>query len=254
MFSIAITVGFILMSYLANFFSKEWVRLAYGIFGSIAAFLVTLLFLKAARENLAGIGLKPGRRTLKNFFAGALAGLLIMGTLAGTVMYFSGIRISINKNFTIWLFLLLTLQIFSLALMEEVGFRGYSLVLLKGKTGVRQSIFITSILFALYHIANGWSIASSFYGPAVWGLIFGIAAVYSKGLAAPTGLHFAVNLTTSAFGETGNKVSIWIVQQPDAVLSKPEGINWETILPSGFLLLFAIFCIEWYMRRMKIGS
>jgi membrane protease YdiL (CAAX protease family) len=85
----------------------------------------------------------------------------------------------------------------------------------------------------------------------VWGLVFGLAAVYSKGIAMPTGIHYAANLTTSAFGAASSTVSIWAIKQPNASSTKYGGTDWLTILPALALLLFAIFCIELYMRRKR---
>jgi membrane protease YdiL (CAAX protease family) len=105
------------------------------------------------------------------------------------------------------------------------------------------------VLFALYHVVNGWTISSSFYGPAVWGLIYGLAAIYSKGIAMPTGIHYAANLTTSSLGEKNTTASIWTVEQPNSATAKYGGFDWATILPSLALLVFAIICIELYIRR-----
>jgi len=65
----------------------------------------------------------------------------------------------------------------------------------------------------------------------------------------PTGIHYAANLTTSAFGAKKTTASIWTVTQPDDSIVKHEGIDWSTILPSLVLLIFAVMCIELYMRR-----
>ena len=172
-----------------------------------------------------------------------------MGLLTTSVLYFSNVTIEANPRSNVWHFLLLTFPLIPLAFMEELGFRAYALQILKDKIGIRLSIVITSILFALYHIANGWTIASSFYGPGVWGLVFGLAAVYSKGIAMPTGIHYAANLTTSAFGIANNTVSIWTIKQPSIPATKSGIIDWLTIISAFALLAFAIICIEVYVRQ-----
>jgi uncharacterized protein len=87
-------------------------------------------------------------------------------------------------------------------------------------------------------------------GPAIWGLVFGLAALYSKGIAVPTGIHYAANLTSSALGAADDTVSIWTVSQPAAPVSGLGGVNWTAILPSVALLVFAIICSELYRRRI----
>jgi len=207
------------------------------------------LFLKFDRKRFSDIGLTFERNTVVKFFVGVITGVIIMGLLAMSVIYFTNVEIKVNQGSNLLHFLLATAALLPLAFMEELGFRAYPLQILKDKLGIRQSIIITSILFGLYHIINGWSIASSFYGPAVWGLIFGLAAIYSKGIAMPTGIHYAANLTTSAFGAKNTTASIWTVTQPNNVIVKHEGIDWSIILPSLVLLIFAVICIELYVRQ-----
>ena len=249
LFCIAFTGFFVILSFVKNYFPDNLERITHGIIGIIAAFLMTALFLRIDKKRFSDIGLLINGNTLINFGKGAFAGILIMGFVAICVMYFSNVAIEVNPDSNVLHFFLITLPLVPLAFMEELGFRGYPLEILKGKVGIRLSILITSILFALYHIVCGWTIANAFYGPAVWGLVFGIAAVYSKGIAMPTGIHYAANLTTDAFGEAGNTVSIWTVKQSDSMSVNPKGIDWVILLPSLALLIFAIICIELYIRN-----
>ena len=249
LFCVLFTGLFFVFSFAKNLIPNNFERLAHGIIGTLAAFLATILFLKFDRKKFSDIGLRFEQKTIGRFFVGVVAGVVIMGLLAMSAMYFNNVGIEVNPKSNFLNFFLMTLPLIPLAFLEELGFRAYPLQILKDKIGIRLSIIITSILFALYHIANGWTIASSFYGPAVWGLVFGLAAIYSKGIAMPTGIHFAANLTTSAFGAANNTVSIWTIKQPDAPTTKSGGTDWVTILPAFALLVFAIICIELYMRR-----
>jgi membrane protease YdiL (CAAX protease family) len=254
LFCVGFTGFFVLFSFAKNFVPNNFERLAHGIIGTLAAFLTTVLFLKFDRKQFSDIGLTFERKTIIKFFAGVVAGIVIMGLLATSVLYFTNVTVEANPRSNIWYFILLTLPLIPLAFMEELGFRAYPLQILKDKIGIRLSIIITSILFALYHIANGWTIASSFYGPGVWGLIFGLAAIYSKGIAMPTGLHYAANLTTSAFGAANNTICIWTVKQSHSTLAKNGGIDWVAILPAFVLLVFAIVCLELYIRRKTTAN
>lgn len=249
LYCIVFTSIFIVFSFAKNFIPDNFERPAHGIIGTLVAFFTTAIFLKFDKSRFSDIGLKFDRNTILKFFAGALAGILIMGLLATGVLYFSNATVETNPGSNIWHFLFLTLPLIPLAFMEELGFRAYPLQILKDRTGIRLSIVITSVLFALYHIANGWTITSSFYGPGVWGLVFGLAAVYSKGIAMPTGVHYAVNLTTSAFADADNRVSLWTVRQPGIPQIKTGAIDWATILPAFILFVFAIICIELYVKQ-----
>jgi membrane protease YdiL (CAAX protease family) len=252
LFCVVFTGLFVVFSFLKAFVPGNFERLAHGIIGTFVAFLTTWLFLRFDKKRFADIGLKFERTTLRKFFTGVFIGVGIMGLMAMSVIYFSGVRVETNPASNPLHFLLATLPLIPLAFMEELGFRGYPLEILKNKAGTRLAIIITSILFAIYHIVNGWTLLASFLGPAIWGLVFGLAAIYSRGIAMPTGIHYAANLTTSAFGAANNTVSIWILKQPGKLTTENhEGTDWITIIPAGVLLVAAIACLEIYLRRKK---
>jgi hypothetical protein len=249
LFCVIFTGLFVVLSFPKSLLPNSHERLFHGITGTIAAFLVTLFFLKFDKKSFADIELHFERMTVVRFIIGIFVGMLIMGFLVAGVMYFTHVAIELNPKTDVWHFFFATAPLIPLAFMEELGFRAYPIQILKDKTGIRLSIVITSILFALYHIVNGWTIVSSFMGPAIWGLIFGLAAIYSRGIAMPTGIHYAANLTTSAFGAKGNTTSIWTVKTPDNVVATFNGIDWTMILPSLAILFLGLASIEIYMRR-----
>jgi len=37
-------------------------------------------------------------------------------------------------------------------------------------------------------------------GPGIWALVFGLGAAWSKGIALPTGIHVALNLSQQVVG------------------------------------------------------
>ncbi|ULQ53384.1 CPBP family intramembrane glutamic endopeptidase [Flavihumibacter fluvii] len=254
LFCVVFTGLFVVFSIAKNFVPNNFERLAHGIIGTLAAFLTTVLFLKFDRKQFCDIGLTFEQKAIVKFFTGVLVGIGIMGLLATSLIYFTNVGIVTNPGSNFLNFLLMTLPLIPLAFMEELGFRAYPLEILKDKVGIWLSIIITSILFALYHIANGWTIVSSFSGPAVWGLVFGLAAIHSKGIAMPTGIHYAANLTTSAFGAANNTVSIWVIKQTNPSTKKYGGIDWVTILPALALLVFATICIELYIRQRTAAN
>lgn len=185
-FCIIFTGLFVALSFLKAILPASAERLAHGLMGTFAALIVTFLFLKYDKKRFSDIELYFNRNTIGKFLLGIPIGVVLMGLLAAGVMYFTNVSIEPNHNADIFRFFIMTTSLIPLAFLEEVGFRAYPLQILKNKVGIRLSIVITSILFALYHIVNGWTISSSFFGPGVWGLLFSIAAIYSKGIALPT--------------------------------------------------------------------
>jgi CAAX protease family protein len=250
LFCIVFTGLLVVFSFFKSFIPNKFERFAYGTIATAVSFLTTYLFLRFDKKPFADVGLKFENSTVRKFCVGILIGVGLMGLMTMSVIYFSGFKIELNKNSNLLNFLFWTSPLILLALMEEVGFRAYPLVILKDKVGIRASIIITSILFALYHIPNGWTISDAFFGPAILGLIFGLAATYSNGIAMPTGIHYAINLTTSAFGAINNTVSIWTIRQSNTpTLASHQGTDFATRIPNLCLLVFAIICLELYVGR-----
>lgn len=250
LFCIVFTGLFIVLSFTKSFIPEKLERFAHGTIGTIVALLTTYLFLRFNRTSFADIGLQFGRTTLVHFFTGFAIGIGIMGLMTGSVIYFSGFKIEVNNNSNILYFLLGTLPLVPLAFTEEIAFRGYPLAVLKKNTSIHTSIIITSILFALYHVANGWTITNSFLGAGVWGIIFGLAAIHSNGISMPTGLHYAANLTTSAFAVTDNSFNIWVLKQENGLTAENyQASQLETLIPQVSLLVLAIICMKWVLRN-----
>jgi uncharacterized protein len=250
LFCIIFTGLLVVFSFLKSFLPEKTERLAHGTIGTGVAFLTTYLFLRFEKKKFTDIGLRFERTTIYKFFIGMVIGVVLMGLMSVSVIFFSGFKVEVNRTGNMLDFFLLSLPLIPLAFMEEIGFRAYPLSTLKEKGGIRTSIIVTSVLFALYHVVNGWTIANSFLGPGVWGIVFGLSAIYSNGISMPTGLHYAVNLTTSAFGITHNPSTIWILTQNDGssledYQSSPEA----TLIPTVSLLIFGIICMELFLRN-----
>ena len=250
LFCIVFTGLLVVFSFLKAFIPVKYERFAYAAIGTGVAFLTTYLFLCYDKKSFSAIGLNIENSTIIKFIVGILTGIFLMGLMVLAVIYFSNFRIELNNNSNFINFLFWTSPLIFLSLMEEIGFRAYPLVLLKKKLGLRSSILITSILFALYHIANGWTFVGSFLGPGTCGIIFGLAAIYSKGIAMPIGIHYAFNLTSSAFGISNQSLNIWVLKQSNgSSLENYQNSEINKFLPQIALLIVGISCMEYVVRR-----
>lgn len=250
LFCATFTILFIALSLFKSFFPGSQERIAHAIVGTIAAILTTFLFLKFDRKTFADIGFVYKKPTLKNFVVGLFTGICLMGLLSYTVILFSGFKVETNAESNLANFILCTLPLIPLAFMEEVGFRGYPLIILKNSYNTRNTILITSFLFALYHIANGWTLQNAFLGAGVWGILFGLAAIYSNGIALPTGLHYGVNATTAAFGISDNSFNIWTLKQSNGLsLESYQSSKLETLLPQVGILVIGVVLMERFHRK-----
>ncbi|SEW35796.1 hypothetical protein SAMN05428988_4393 [Chitinophaga sp. YR573] len=203
---------FITVSTLYSFFPALNSRaqgLRNGITGTLIAFFVTWIFLKFEKRSFKEFGLFWERNSFFRFIKGILLGTAIFAVIFLSLLQWSPLQVlKNNKGVDIWM-LVSYLSIYPLALMEEIAFRSYSFLVLNKVFGLWVSLVISAVAFALYHVAGGWNVYTAFMGPFVWAFVFGLAAVWSKGIAVPTGIHVALNFSQVFVGMKGNSASIW---------------------------------------------
>lgn len=174
---------------------------------------LTWLFLKSDTLTFSSIGMTYGEGSLKRFFLSFTAGMLMFGGFFLTYLVLTPAVLVDYENLNLFDAIVVGfLAMFFLAAMEEIAFRGYLLRKLGNTVGIRLSIYLTAIVFGLYH---GWSVDNAL-GPAIWGLWYGVLAYWSKGLAAPIGLHAGVNYMQLLFGQKERWASgIWTFDLAD---------------------------------------
>jgi cell division protein FtsL len=64
----------------------------------------------------------------------------------------------------------------------------------------------------------------------------------------PTGIHYAANLTTSAFEEGPNTTSLWTLTQPDPLTVSDTEKIFYTIIPVLILLTITAVCFLLYRK------
>ena len=85
-----------------------------------------------------------------------------------------------------------------------------------------------------------------FLGPGIWALIFGVAAIRSKGIALPTGIHVGLNLVQSIIGGSRGTDSFWVSSQEESPSN--NAVNLVTRI---LVLLTGILLTEFYLRKSK---
>ena len=225
-----------------------------GIICSLIAWGLTYMFLKFDGLSFSQIGLTWQSDTFKKFFIGCLLGIAIAIIMLGIVVLFTDLTIERNAITNNPLTIFWLLLFIPLSFMEELAFRGYAFIKLNKAIGPRLTLIITSIIFAYYHDATGATFLTQLLGPGIWGIIYGLAAIWSDGIALPTGLHAAVNVVQAFFGMKPDKYqsAIWEIDFPtamtDAMQAQTEIVGMSVQL---LLLAFGIFLTEWYLRKQK---
>jgi len=240
-------------SYLfVNLFPPVWSRFAYGIFGTLSAIFTTWMFIKIEKKSFKDIGLVWERGTIFRFFKGILIGTIIFILILFILLNFTELQLQKNtKTVSPWNFLGYLVFV-PLALMEEVAFRSYPFLKLNKAWGLRITQIFVAIAFALYHILNGWSAYSSFAGPFVWAFVFGLAAIWSGGIAMPTGIHIALNVIQPLIGIKGSLPAIWTLDYKEGTtadqIAKAENFQIGTQL---VVLIGAVALTELFIRKKR---
>jgi uncharacterized protein len=239
-------------SFLLHLFAGKTERLAFGVIGSIVAYLVIWGFLKIDKSTLGEIGLVLESGTIIRFFKGILIGTVIFFITLLLLKNFTELQFKHNPNGIDSTTMLGYLIFFPLALMEELAFRSYPFVKLNKSHGLWITQVIVAIAFALMHLVYGWSVYSAFSGPFVWAFVFGIAAIWSGGIAMPLGIHLAINILQPMTGMKGEEHSLWILDYkagtPEDLIARTDIVE---IIIQILILCGAIFITGYYQYKIK---
>lgn len=174
-----------------------------GALTSVGTFLLTFAFVRWERLRLDDVGATFDRRSPMRFAIGFLIGTLLVALhvlIEGTIGHVRWARSDGPGSGTIAL-LLVTYVL--LACREELAFHGYTLRRLYSSIGLWGAQLIVAIVFALEHAAAGSTWTQAILGAGVGSLLFGMAAITTRGLAVPIGLHAAWNFGDWMHGGKG---------------------------------------------------
>ena len=153
----------------------------------------TLLFLWWDKRSPSELGLELSWRPLANLLGGLVGGTLLILVIA--VLLHAILPFEWTWNTTFLWRLAATGLIFQLlsAGVEELLFRGYSFERLISSIGLWPAQLIVALLFAVYHLRNGYPWQVAFTGSVIGSLMFGLVFVRTRSVLAAMGFHAAAN-------------------------------------------------------------
>jgi membrane protease YdiL (CAAX protease family) len=214
------------------------------------ALLMTYLAIRKDKKTFKDIGLQYERKTPIRFIIGFIIGLLITILILAVVICLSSVELIYNPDSNILLVLFWLLVFFPLAFMEEIIFRGYAFSKINKNIGLWPAQILMAILFAWYHDFTGVTLLNQLLGPGTWALIYGVSAVWSKGLAFPTGLHMAINVVLALVGQKDSRHAIWNLEYTTEITpvlrAQTEHIG---LIMQLCILLIGIILTEYFRRK-----
>jgi len=167
---------------------------------ALGTLLLTVQFVRWEGVGLADAGVKLVGGSLGRFAVAFGAGLGLPLLRAGLVMMGTGLRYERVQGFTLTEALFSLATYVALASREELAFRGYPLQMLNRRFDAWAAMTVIALLFAAEHALGGWTWWQALFGSGVGALLFGAAALRTRGLAVPIGLHAAWNFGDSMLG------------------------------------------------------
>ena len=167
--------------------------LTIGSIASLGCLALTVLFVRWERLHLRDVGAMPNRNSLVLLGIGFACGLFLVALhsfLVGVAGHTHWVRV---VGPTAYQAGLIGIGYLFLSAREELAFHGYPLRRLQVLLGVWGAQGTIAAVFALEHMAGGWSLAQALWGAGMGSLLFGMASIATRGLAIPIGIHAAWN-------------------------------------------------------------
>ncbi|MCC6234940.1 MAG: CPBP family intramembrane metalloprotease [Verrucomicrobiales bacterium] len=234
-----------LASFLKGMIPPAAADLVWGLLCSLALLGLTLLFLRTEGRCVQDVGLDPDRSTPLRFGIGLLVGLGFFALQLVAARVIAGpFQIGLKGAIEPAVVALAVAGTLALAAMEELGFRGYALRTLVSGFGFWGGQAIVAVAFGLCHVLFGWSLSNIVLGVIPAAFVFGMAAVVSRGLAMPLGVHVGVNVAQSAMSG-GSRWGVLELTMEEPVRQRLEGAApW-----SGVLVALLVVGLLWGVSR-----
>lgn len=156
---------------------------------------VTILFLRRDGRSPSVLGLDLSWRRAGELVVGFGGGALLIGATALCVWTALPFPWRVNPGFEPATAALSLLWLLCGNAVEELIFRGYSFERLIAGVGVWKAQLVTALLFAAFHVVNGWPWQVALIGTTTGSLLFGFVFIRWRSVPAAVGVHAAVNWT-----------------------------------------------------------
>jgi membrane protease YdiL (CAAX protease family) len=181
--------------------AEQWPTAIVGTVTGFATLGLSLLFLRWDGLRLADVGAAPRRRSLVRMALGFLVGLLLVAMQMGLVTLEGHLRWVRSSGVGVAPSLSALAAYLALACREELAFHGYPLRRMEQDFGLWGGQIFVATIFAFEHVAGGYSWRNAILGAFAGSLLFGMAALATRGLAVPIGLHAAWNFGQWILGQ-----------------------------------------------------
>lgn len=244
--AITLVVGFATSSTIST---EVWQLTAWGLISSGGLLALSFFFKRIEKGPITNIDLRVRASSLRNFSFGLLLGVVSFGIHVGIVSTFAGpIRFEFVSGVGALAALIYLARFLSTSCMEELGFRGYPLWQLIRIVGPWPAVWLTALAFGLSHFLYGWDIQTIMLGVVPAGLLWGMSAIATRGIAMPIGLHAAWNFASWSAGSRSEMGLLQMIVEEEALeLTQAVGM-------ASYLSIFGLLTLAfWFVHRRNIA-
>jgi membrane protease YdiL (CAAX protease family) len=205
---------------------------------SLLTLTLIVLFTKWEKVTLPEVGIAFQRQSTLRFLSGFGVGIVMVAVQAIITAGFAEVSFVLSPDVSIITIAPSLILYLLVALREELVFRSYSIRSLANSISPIVALITITIIFILEHVMAGVSWKMSVIGSGFGGILFGVAALKTKGIALPLGIHSAWNFTQWMLGFK-NDTGIW----REVVKSGHESAA-ENIALSGFVIAMSLAIVS----------
>ena len=239
--ALTLIVGFLTSTVIP---SEVWQLIAWGFLSS-AGLLV--LSRRMAREDEES-GEESILSNPSGISLGLLVGLASFGVHVALVSFFGGpLEFERVPEVGVTVTAIYLLRFLATSCMEEIGFRGYALRRLTRTVGTWPALAVTTIAFGLSHLLYGWDMRTIALGVFPGGLVWGMSAIATRGLAVPIGLHAGWNFANWMAGSRKETGLMRMIVDDDA-LESSQAVGTVSYLA----ICGALTAIFWLVHRRNL--
>ncbi|MGH7603521.1 MAG: lysostaphin resistance A-like protein [Gemmatimonadaceae bacterium] len=168
--------------------------LSIGVVTSVVTLGLTMLFVRWEGTDLESVGAVPSGNSPLRFAVGFLIGAILVALHVSIEAFIGHVQWARSENVGSRDTLTMLITYILLASREELAFHGYPLRRLRSAFGMWPAQIAIALVFAAEHAVGGVTWPHALFGAGVGSLLFGMAALATRGLAVPIGIHAAWNL------------------------------------------------------------
>ena len=249
-FFLAAAVALVVASIVARHFTGWPEDLVIGAVGVLLTLALTAVFLRWDRKNFNDVGLAWNRRTHTRLLIGLAIGFTLVVIHVAIVASTGQVSWVRNNEVDATGIAVTALGYGLLALREEIAFRGYPLRTLLPVFGAVSTQLMVMAVFVAEHRVGGATWSNAIFGSGLGALVFGMAALVTRGIALPLGLHAAWNFGDWMRGGKGDQ-GMWIMRIEE---SHSAHINEVAMVAYVSIMLLTLFWFAVLYRRNQIAG